>query len=94
MHIRDIVGADRERPDAPREAMHNQTFNVGQTEENYRIRDLATIVTETVPGCRVEYAADGGPDKRCYRINCDKIRAPAAELPAPVDRPQGRSGVV
>lgn len=60
--------------EAPREAIHNQTFNVGRTNENYRIRDLAAIVAETVPGCRIEYAPDGGPDKRCYRVNCDKIR--------------------
>jgi nucleoside-diphosphate-sugar epimerase len=60
--------------EAPREAIHNETFNVGLTEENYRIRDLAVIVEETVPGCRIEYAPDGGPDKRCYRINCEKIR--------------------
>ena len=59
--------------EAPREAVHNETFNVGRTEENYRIRELAEIVAETVPGCHVEYAPDGGPDKRCYRINCDKI---------------------
>ena len=56
-----------------KQPIHNETFNVGQTEENYRIRDLAAIVAETVPGCHVEYAPDGGPDKRCYRINCDKI---------------------
>jgi nucleoside-diphosphate-sugar epimerase len=74
IHIRDIVGAALAVLEAPREAVHNQTFNVGQTEENYRIRDLAAIVAETVPGSRVEYAPDGGPDLRCYRINCDKIR--------------------
>jgi nucleoside-diphosphate-sugar epimerase len=74
IHIRDIVGAALAVLAAPREAVHNQTFNVGRTEENYRIRGLATIVAETVPGSRVEYAPDGGPDKRCYRINCDKIR--------------------
>ena len=74
MHIRDIVGAALAALEAPREAIHNQTFNVGQTEENYRIRELADIVAETVPGARVEYAPGGGPDLRCYRINCDKIR--------------------
>ena len=47
--------------EAPQDAIHNQTFNVGRTEENYRIREIADIVAETVPGCRVEYAADGGP---------------------------------
>lgn len=74
VHIRDIVGAALAVLETPREAVHNQTFNVGQTEENYRIRELATIVAETVPGSHVEYAPEGGPDRRCYRINCDKIR--------------------
>jgi nucleoside-diphosphate-sugar epimerase len=74
IHIRDMAGAAVAILEAPREAIHNQTFNVGQTEENYRIRELAAIVAETVPGSQVEYAPDGGPDRRCYRINCDKIR--------------------
>ena len=47
--------------DAPREAIHNETFNVGRTEENYRISELADIVAETVPGCRVEYAPAADP---------------------------------
>ena len=74
VHIRDITAAALAALEAPRESIHNEVFNVGQTGENYRIRDIANIVAETVPGCRIEYATDGGPDKRCYRINCDKIR--------------------
>jgi nucleoside-diphosphate-sugar epimerase len=74
VHIRDIVAAALAAVEAPREAIHNQVFNVGLTEENFRIRELAQIVAETVPGCRIEYAPGGGPDKRCYRINFDKIR--------------------
>jgi nucleoside-diphosphate-sugar epimerase len=74
IHIRDIVAAAIAALESPREAIHNQTFNVGVTEENYRIRELADIVAQTVPGCRIEYAPGGGPDKRCYRITCDKIR--------------------
>ncbi len=72
-HIRDIIGAMIAVLDAPRETVHNQTFNVGRSDENYRIRELADIVAETVPGSRIEYAEGGGPDKRCYRISCDKI---------------------
>jgi len=75
VHIRDIIGAALAVLEAPREAVHNQTFNVGRTEENFRIRELAAIVAETVPGSRIEYAPDGGPDRRCYRIDCNKIRA-------------------
>jgi nucleoside-diphosphate-sugar epimerase len=73
VHIRDIIAAMLSALDAPREAVHNEVFNVGRPEENYRIRDLAAIVHETVPGSQIEYAPGGGPDKRCYRINCDKI---------------------
>jgi len=74
VHIRDISAAVLAVLAAPQEAIHNQTFNVGRTDENYRISELAEIVAETVPGCKVEYAAGGGPDKRCYRVNCDRIR--------------------
>jgi nucleoside-diphosphate-sugar epimerase len=73
VHIQDIIGAMIAVLAAPREAVHNQTFNVGRNEENFRIRELAEIVAEVVPGCQVEYAPGGGPDKRCYRVNFDKI---------------------
>jgi len=74
VHIRDIVAAMIAVLEAPRPAVHNEVFNVGRTEENYRISELAEIVRETVPGCSVEYAPDGGPDKRCYRVSCDKFK--------------------
>lgn len=74
VHIRDIIAAVVSVLEAPQDAVHNQTFNVGQTEENYRISQLADIVAETVPGCHIEYAPGGGPDKRCYRVSCEKIR--------------------
>ena len=73
VHIRDIAGAMIAALAAPREAIHNQVFNVGVTEENYRMSELADIVAEVVPGCRIQYAPGGGPDKRCYRVSCDKI---------------------
>jgi nucleoside-diphosphate-sugar epimerase len=74
VHIRDIIAAVVSALDAPREAVHDQVFNVGRTDENFRISEIAQIVAETVPGCYVEFAPGGGPDKRCYRVNCDKIR--------------------
>jgi nucleoside-diphosphate-sugar epimerase len=74
VHIRDIIAAIGCVLQAPQDVIHNQTFNVGSTGENYRISQLADIVAETVPGCRIEYAPGGGPDKRCYRVSCEKIR--------------------
>jgi nucleoside-diphosphate-sugar epimerase len=73
VHIRDIIAAVAAVLDAPREVVHNETFNVGRNDENFRIRELADIVADVVPGCRVEFATDGGPDLRCYRVNFDKI---------------------
>jgi len=74
VHIRDISAAIIAVLKAPKNVIHNEIFNVGRTAENYRISELAAIVAETVPNCRIEYAPGGGPDKRCYRINCDKIQ--------------------
>ena len=73
VHIEDICRAFLAVLEAPRELVHNQAFNVGRSEENYQIRDLAEIVKETVPGCRIEYALDAGPDTRCYRADFSRI---------------------
>ena len=73
VHIRDIIGAVIAVLETPRESVHNQVFNVGRNDENFRVRELADFVAEVVPGCRVEYAPGGGPDLRCYRVNFDKI---------------------
>jgi nucleoside-diphosphate-sugar epimerase len=73
VHLRDIAAAFIAVLHAPRELIHNESFNVGQTTENYRIREVADMVQEIVPGSKVTYAADGGPDLRCYRVDCSKI---------------------
>jgi nucleoside-diphosphate-sugar epimerase len=73
VHIEDIARAFLTVLAAPREVVWNQALNVGQTEENYRIHELAEIVREVVPGSRIEYARDGGPDPRCYRVDFGKI---------------------
>lgn len=79
VHIEDISRAFIAALEAPREAIHNQAFNVGQTAHNYRIRDIAEIVAEVVPGCTIELASDAGPDTRSYKVNFEKI---ATTLPA------------
>jgi nucleoside-diphosphate-sugar epimerase len=73
VHIEDIAGAFAACMVAPREAIHNQAFNVGVNSENYQVRDLANIVQQTVPGCEVEFAGMGGPDPRDYRVDFSKL---------------------
>jgi nucleoside-diphosphate-sugar epimerase len=73
VHIEDISRAFVAVLHAPRDVVHDRAFNVGRTEENYRISEVAEIVEAVVPGSRVHYAEGGGPDVRCYRVNCDRL---------------------
>ncbi|TLY35578.1 MAG: NAD(P)-dependent oxidoreductase, partial [Nitrospirae bacterium] len=73
VHVEDISRAFLAVLNAPRKLVHCEAFNVGCTQENYQIRDLAEIVSEIVPECRIEYAKDGGPDTRCYRVDFSKL---------------------
>ena len=72
VHIDDISAAFVAALEAPRDAVHLQAFNIGRTEENYRVREVAEIVAEVVPGTKLAFAAGAGPDKRNYRVDCDK----------------------
>jgi len=74
VHIEDISRAFLALLEAPADAVRGEAFNIGSTAENYQMRELAEIVAETVPDCHVAYAPGARPDKRCYRVNCDKIR--------------------
>jgi nucleoside-diphosphate-sugar epimerase len=73
VHVEDISSALLAVLHAPRELVHNEAFNVGSSAENYRIRDLAGIVEDVVPGARASFAEGGGPDKRSYQVDCSKI---------------------
>jgi nucleoside-diphosphate-sugar epimerase len=74
VHIEDISRGFLAVLATPAERVHNQAFNIGQTSENHRVSEVAQVVAETVPNCHIEYAPGGSPDKRCYRVNCDKAR--------------------
>ena len=73
VHIEDISRAFLAVLEAPRELVHNKAFNVGVTEDNLQIRNIANVVGETVPNCHIEFADGASPDKRCYKVNCDRL---------------------
>jgi nucleoside-diphosphate-sugar epimerase len=74
VHIEDISAAFLAALNAPRDVVHCQAFNVGRSDENYRIREIAEIVKEAVPNCHLEFSKDAGPDTRCYRVDMSKIK--------------------
>ena len=77
VHVLDICAAIRSALEAPREAVHNQVFNVGRNDDNYRIREIASAIGEAFPGCEVTFG-ERDPDQRSYRVSFDRI---ARELP-------------
>ena len=78
VHADDIASAFIALLEAPRETVHARAFNVGDSAENYLIRDVAEMVREVVGGT-VTFAEGAGADARNYRVSCDRI---AREVPA------------
>jgi len=90
IHVEDIARAFIAILEAPREAVGAQAFNVGAPGENYRVRDVAELVRDAVPGSRIEYAEGAGPDPRSYRVDFGKL---ARAVPAFAPRWTVRAGV-
>ncbi|MBI4566727.1 MAG: SDR family oxidoreductase [Planctomycetes bacterium] len=80
VHIEDISRAFLAVLHAPWDAVYNAAFNVGSTEENYQIRDVARMVQEVFPGSVIAFGPGAGPDKRDYRVNCDRIQTVLPEF--------------
>jgi nucleoside-diphosphate-sugar epimerase len=72
VHVLDICEVISCVFEAPREGVHNQIFNVGDTRENYQIKDIAEIVSHVFPGCKLTFGR-GGEDNRSYRVSFEKI---------------------
>ncbi|HQT45780.1 MAG: NAD-dependent dehydratase [Acidocella sp. 20-63-7] len=73
VHIEDISRAFLAALRADPAKISGQAFNVGRSDQNYRVIEIAEAVAQTVPGCRIEIASGAGPDTRSYRVNFDKI---------------------
>ena len=88
VHVQDIARATLCFLEAPAELVAAQAFNVGGDEENYQVRDIAARVERAVEGCEIEYAGNGEPDERSYRVDFGKLRStfPDFELEWTVER--------
>jgi nucleoside-diphosphate-sugar epimerase len=73
VHGLDIAQAIIAVLEAPVETIANEVFNVGDTEHNYRVREIAEIVGGVFPGCSVSFGPPS-PDNRSYRVSFEKIQ--------------------
>lgn len=74
VHVLDICEAVVCVLEAPRETVHNEIFNVGDTNANYQIKDVAKIVSEVLPECKITLNKQN-IDKRNYKVNFNKINS-------------------
>ena len=81
MHIEDISRAFL----AVLHADAGQGLQRGLQRRHHRARtirfaSLPRSSPRSCPNCEVSFAPDASPDKRCYRVNCDKIKATLPEF--------------
>ncbi|MGB3651258.1 MAG: SDR family oxidoreductase [Rivularia sp. (in: cyanobacteria)] len=72
VHALDISKAIICALEAPRDIVHNQIFNVGDTANNYRVKQIAEFVAQAFPGCKLSFG-DNASDNRSYRVSFAKI---------------------
>lgn len=75
VHVDDVVRAFAAVLEAPEQLVHNQAFNVGSDALNVRMADLAEIVADTAPACRLEVAGSPSADRRSYLASFAKFGA-------------------
>lgn len=73
VHGLDICQAIIAALEAPVENVFNEVLNVGDTDHNYRVKEIAEIVGDVFPGCDVSFGPPS-PDNRSYRVSFEKIR--------------------
>ena len=80
VHIEDISRAFLAMLEAPREKIHNEAFNIGRSEDNVQVRDIAELVRDAVPGSALSFAEGAGPDLRDYRVDFSKLTGTFPDL--------------
>jgi nucleoside-diphosphate-sugar epimerase len=80
VHVEDIALATAALLEAPREAVHTEAFNVGGSNENYQVRELAGIARDVVGDAEIEFAGSGDPDPRSYRVSFAKLARALPDL--------------
>jgi nucleoside-diphosphate-sugar epimerase len=73
VHVVDVARAFGTILVAPVDAVHNQAFNIGANHLNHQIRELAELVTRTVPDCVLEMRPQAGADQRTYKADFSKF---------------------
>lgn len=73
VHILDVCESFLAVLEAPKALVQNQIFNIGSSNGNYQVKDVAKIVGKVFPGCKVTLGKSDG-DNRSYKVSFDKLK--------------------
>jgi nucleoside-diphosphate-sugar epimerase len=74
IHIQDVCLAFKCALEAPTTAVYNEAFNVGRTDANYQIREIANAISTVISDAVITFnrQANQNPDARTYRVSFEK----------------------
>jgi nucleoside-diphosphate-sugar epimerase len=79
VHALDICQAVHLSLTAPAPKINAQIYNVGSSDQNYRVLEIAQIVAQEFTGCKINIGKTS-TDNRSYRVNFDKIASVLPEF--------------
>ena len=91
IHVQDVSAAFEAALEAPIEAVWNQSFNIGRTDANYTVREIAEYVREAMPQAELIFSDSPPADARSYKVDFSKA---ARRLPGFQPSWDLRAGVV
>ncbi|MFO7299283.1 MAG: SDR family oxidoreductase [Actinomycetes bacterium] len=72
VHVTDVARAVVAVLQADREVVHDEAFNIGRSDDNLKVLEIAELVADAVPGSRITFSGESGNDPRSYRVDFSK----------------------
>jgi nucleoside-diphosphate-sugar epimerase len=75
VHVTDVARAVIAILQSDRAVIHDEAFNIGRSDDNLRVLDLAEAIAESIPNGRIEFADSASADARSYRVDFSKVES-------------------
>ncbi|MBV6632392.1 MAG: NAD-dependent epimerase/dehydratase family protein [Alphaproteobacteria bacterium] len=72
VHVADVAQSIIAAAAAPAMDVTGQVFNIGRTDQNFRVVEIAERIAAAVPGANVVFSDRASADRRSYRVTFDK----------------------
>ncbi len=69
VHIEDVAAAMVAAVEAPRAELKYNIFNIGRSDANYQVNEIAQAVSDRIAGCAINVTGETGGDPRSYKVD-------------------------